>query len=73
MNLALTGIEELNALPHISGIMVFYLKWKWSKHVKRAGLSMTLHFPSTCKDTGLWHVTILQLVVELGLMAVSPC
>lgn len=39
------------------------------------GESRAVHgteFPNTWKDTGLEDVTVLQLVVELGLLAVSP-
>lgn len=72
MNLTLTGIEGLNDLPQGDGVLFPTIKWKWSGHVEGAEPSMELCFPNPCKDTGLWDVTILQLTVELGLLAVSP-
>lgn len=55
-----------------NGVLFLTVKWKRSRGVKRAAISMKLHFPNTCKDTGQWNVTILQLVVELDLLALFP-
>lgn len=73
LNLMLAGIKILNATDFWgNGVLFPTVKWKRSRGGKRAAVSVELHFPNTCKDTGLWDVTILQLVVELDLLALSP-